>query len=117
MRTHEQNALRGMLGLCQRAGKMQSGADMAAAAIRAGKAHLALLDAGAADNTVKKISDACIYYHVPLLTLPQGLLGQAAGKDGRMAAAVTDAGFAARMQSMISGAEQNPAALHTENNK
>ena len=30
-------ALRGLLGLCQRAGKLQSGGDMALAAIRSGK--------------------------------------------------------------------------------
>ena len=69
-------ALRGLLGLCQRAGKLQSGGDMALAAIRSGKARVAVVDAQASANTVKKITDACIYYHVPLLTLPDGLLGE-----------------------------------------
>ena len=32
-------ALRGLLGLCQRAGKLQSGGDMALAAIRSGTAR------------------------------------------------------------------------------
>ena len=72
-------ALRGLLGLCQRAGKLQSGGDMALAAIRSGKARVAVVDAQASANTVKKITDACIYYHVPLLTLPDGLLGAACG--------------------------------------
>ena len=74
-----ETALRGLLGLCQRAGKLQSGGDMALAAIRSGKARVAVVDAQASANTVKKITDACIYYHVPLLTLPDGLLGAACG--------------------------------------
>ena len=96
--------LRGMLGLCRRAGKLQSGSDQVLAAIRGGSCRLALIDAGAAQNTVKKITDACIYYHVPFLTLPADALGEASGRDGRMAAAVTDAGFA-RALSELADAE------------
>ena len=98
-------ALRGLLGLCQRAGKLQSGGDMALAAIRSGKARVAVVDAQASANTVKKITDACIYYHVPLLTLPDGLLGAACGREGRMLAAVCDAGFASRLQMLMTEAE------------
>ena len=65
---------RGLIGLCQRAGKLQTGADLTAKAIKNGSCRLALLDGGAAANTVKKITDACIYYHVPCLTLPSGML-------------------------------------------
>lgn len=89
--------LRGMLGLCQRAGKLQSGADQVMNAIRNGSCRLALIDGEASQNTVKKITDACIYYHVPYLTLPGGALGEASGRDGRMTAAVTEAGFAKRL--------------------
>lgn len=98
-------ALRGLLGLCQRAGKLQSGGDMALSAVRGGKARTALVDADASANTVKKITDACIYYHVPLLTLPAGMLGSACGHEGRMIAAICDAGFAARIQSLMTDAE------------
>lgn len=95
-----ETALRGLLGLCQRAGKLQTGTDMALAAVKGGKALIILIDGGAAANTVKKAADACIYYHVPLITLPEGLLGSASGKDGRMLGAVLDAGFANRIQSL-----------------
>lgn len=98
-------ALRGLLGLCQRAGKLQSGGDMALAAVRGGKARAALVDGGASANTVKKITDACIYYHVPLLKLPEGMLGSACGHEGRMIAAVCDAGFATRIKSLMTDAE------------
>lgn len=92
--------LRGMLGLCRRAGKLQTGADQVLSAIRGGSCRLALIDAGAAQNTVKKITDACIYYHVPFLTLPEDALSEASGRDGRMTAAVTDPGFARRLREL-----------------
>lgn len=94
------DGLRGMLGLCRRAGKMQTGADQVVKAVRGGSCRLALIDGEAAQNTVKKITDGCIYYHVPCVTLPAGLLGEACGKDGVMTAAVLDAGFADRIRSL-----------------
>ena len=106
-----ENALRGLIGLCQRAGKLQSGTDMAIAAIRADKGRLALVDGQASENTVKKMTDACIYYHVPSVMLPAGLLGAATGKDGRMAAAVTDAGFALRLQAICA---ERDSAIHMQ---
>ena len=40
-----------------------------------------------------------------LLTLPDGLLGAACGREGRMIAAVCDAGFASRLQMLMTEAE------------
>ena len=105
---NKEKALQGMLGLCQRAGKLQSGTDIALTALRGGKGRLILLDEQASENTMKKVTDACIYYHAPWVQLPAGLLGAATGKDGRMAAAVTDAGFAARLQAIC--AEEDSAS-------
>ena len=101
----ENDRLSGLLGLCQRAGKLQSGADLALKAIRGGSCRLALLDADAAPGTVKKITDACIYYRVPLITLPADLLSSACGREGRMAAAVLDPGFAEAMKPLCSANE------------
>ena len=89
---------RGLIGLCQRAGKLQTGADLTAKAIKNGSCRLALLDGGAAANTVKKITDACIYYHVPCLTLPYGMMEEACGREGVRTAAVLDGGFAERLK-------------------
>ena len=105
MRKENESAVRGLLGLCQRAGKLQSGGDMALAAIRTGKACCALLDAGASANTAKKMTDSCAYYHVTLLLLPAGMLGSACGREGRMTAAVCDAGFASKLQTLMTEAE------------
>ncbi|MBQ9196330.1 MAG: ribosomal L7Ae/L30e/S12e/Gadd45 family protein [Clostridia bacterium] len=96
----DETRLRGLLGLCQRAGKLRSGADQAEKAIRNGSCRLALIDGEAAPNTVKKITDSCIYYHVPYLLLPKGLLQDACGREGRMTAAVLDAGFADRIKAL-----------------
>lgn len=100
-----ENALRGLLGLAQRAGRLQTGGDIAIAAVKTGKAVIALVDESASENTVKKISDACIYYHVPLYHLPEGLLEMSCGRSGRVVAALTDAGFAAKIQSILSEEE------------
>ena len=103
-----EDRLRGLIGLCQRAGKMQSGADLVVKSIRSGACRLALIDGKAAANTVKKITDSCIYYHVPYLLLPSGLLEEACGREGRMTAAVLDAGFADRLRVL---SEQSDEAL------
>ncbi len=93
--------LQGMIGLCQRAGKLESGTSLAEAAIRSGRCCLALVDSSASANTVKRMNDSCSFYGVSLIKLPPGLLEKACGKSNRMAAAVTDAGFAEKMMSFV----------------
>ena len=88
------NRLLSLLGLCARAGRLISGEKAAVAAIRGGSARCALLDGGAAANTEKSVADACAYHGVPLIRMEPDCLGDAIGKPGRMAAAVTDPGFA-----------------------
>ena len=91
----------GLLGLCARAGKVLSGEPAAEQAVRRGNARLVLLDQEAAPNAKKSLTDACAYYGVPLRLLPGGTLGQAIGKPGRMAAAITDPALAQRLASQI----------------
>ena len=91
------NRLLNMLGLCARAGKLISGEKACLQLIRSGGAYAVLLDAGAARNAMKSISDACGYHQVPLLSAPEFELGDAIGKPGRMVVAVTDEGFAKRI--------------------
>ena len=90
-------AMLNMLGLCARAGKLITGEKACVQAIRAGSARIALLDGAASANAVKALSDACISHGVPLARTGEYQLGDAIGKPGRMAAAVTDAGMAARI--------------------
>ena len=98
--------LRGLLGLAQRAGRLLTGMDNTLNAVRTGKAMLVLADESAAENTMKKLADACIYYHVPLVKLPQGLLEGATGRDGRMMGALTDKGFADKIKGLIADIEK-----------
>ena len=55
------SAVSGLLGLACRAGQIALGADIALQEIRAGKAALALLDAGASEGPRKKLLDACTH--------------------------------------------------------
>ncbi len=87
----------GMLGLCMRAGKLETGEKAGIQAIRSGRACAVLLDEGAAKNAVKAVTDACAWHEVPLLCTPEGALGAAIGKPGRMVAAIIDEGFAKRI--------------------
>lgn len=98
--------LRGLLGLSQRAGRLLTGMDNTLNAIRTGKACLVLADESAAENTMKKLTDACIYYHAPLMKLPQGLLEAATGREGRMMGALTDKGFADKVKGLMADIEK-----------
>ena len=86
-----------MLGLCARAGKLISGEKACLQSIRNGGAYAVLLDASAAKNAVKSITDACTYHEVKLIIAPEDALGDAIGKPGRMVVGITDAKLAERV--------------------
>ena len=91
------NRAMSMLGLCARAGKLISGEKACLQAIRSGGVYAVILDAAAAGNAVKAISDACRYHEMPLVRAPEYELGDAIGKPGRMVAGIADQGFAGRI--------------------
>ena len=91
------NRALGMLGLCARAGKLVTGEKAVVQLIRAGGACAVLLDGGVAGNAVKAVTQACQTHGAPLIVTAPGALGEAIGRDGRMAAAITDARMAARV--------------------
>ena len=91
------NRAMNLLGLCMRAGKLVTGEKASVQAVRAGSARAVVLDAGAAKNAVKAATDACNWHEVPLIRAPEGALGAAIGKPGRMVAAITDESFANRI--------------------
>lgn len=94
-----------MLGLCARAGRLVSGQQAVETALKAGKAKLVLVDAGASDGTKKALNDACRYRGVELIQMGEQALGNAIGRPGRMAAAVTDAPFAERIRQLLTQAD------------
>ena len=77
-----------MLGLAMRAGQLTFGEDGVRKAIASGSAKLVLLDAGASENTKKRMRDSAAYYGVALVETAADRLGFAVGKPGRMSAAV-----------------------------
>ena len=89
------------LGLCMRAGRVTSGQDACVELARTQQAALVLLDAGASDNTRKRIVDACRSHQVPLYELSQGELGRAIGKQGRMVAALQADGMASKLLTLL----------------
>ena len=95
-----ENALRGLIGLCMRAGKLRCGTDAALDSARYGKACLLIVDAGASENTQKRIHDTSDFYSVRCVILPEGMIADAAGRAA-MAAAVTAKGFAQKMLETI----------------
>ncbi len=86
-----------MLGLCARAGRLVTGEKAVVQAVRAGSCCVVLLDGGVAPNGLKAVTQACETHQVPLFRTDPGQLGQAVGRPGRMAVAVTDPGMAARV--------------------
>ncbi len=91
------NPLTNFLGLCNRAGALKTGEAVCEKLAKSGGAYLILLDAGASDRSRKAMQDACAFSGLRLIELEPGALGQAVGKPGRMAAAVTDKGFSEKL--------------------
>jgi len=110
------NRALGMLGLCARAGKIQSGEQAVELALKKGQACLILLDGAASQGTRKALSDACTYYSIPMRLTDADALGEAIGKPGRKVAAVTDGKLAQKLAGMLPGPEnEDPqAALHND---
>ena len=90
-----------MLGLAMRAGQLTFGEDGVKKAIASGGAKLVLLDAGASENTKKRMRDSCAYYGVQLAETAADRLGYAVGKPGRMSAAVNAGGICDKLISLI----------------
>lgn len=94
--------LAGMIGLCARARKLAIGTDIAADAVRVGKAGLLMVANDASQNTKKRIFNCAKYYETPCYEIPlsTGDLGNSVGKKGNTAAiAVLD-------RNMIKGIEK-----------
>ena len=98
----DEQKIRGLIGLCMRAGKIKTGTDIVEQTVKRGGAHLALVDAGMAPRGRKAIADACAYVNCPIAVVPEDMLGDAIGKPGRMAACITDAGFAEKLKTYLS---------------
>ena len=91
-----------LLGLARKAGRLVSGEFTVENAVRDREARLVIVATDASANTNKLFSDKCNYYHVPIRIFgTKDLLGAALGKQLRASVAVTDEGFATKLQKLI----------------
>jgi ribosomal protein L7Ae-like RNA K-turn-binding protein len=91
------------LGLASRARKLVTGEELVTKGIQNRQIVLVIISQDASENTFKKITDKCRTYNVRWVQFgDRDLLGQAIGKGPRVVIGVTDSGFSARLQQLIS---------------
>lgn len=87
-----------ILGLANAARKIVTGETLIKK-IRAKKVSLVLIAENASENTKKKITDKCHYYDIPYYIMDEDsdVLGNAIGKENRVAIGIADRGFAKKL--------------------
>lgn len=115
--------LKGFLGLCGRAGQITLGQDACVSAVRSETAAVVLMDESSAPTTRKRFSDSCASHNVPLYSVPEGLISQALGKDGRMTVTVKRGRMAQKLFELLkeeiplsgTNSSQNEPDPHSQN--
>lgn len=98
----------GLLGLCQRAGKLRSGEFAVEKSIKSGKSFLVIIPEDASDNTKKKFRNMTTYRSVPYQELgTKETLGHQLGRSERSSISIEDQGFAQAMIKYIDGGNVN----------
>lgn len=96
------NRVLGLLGLAEKAGKVQSGEFSTEKAVKSGRAFLCLVSEEASENTKKLFRNMCTYYEVPYYEFgSKDELGHATGKAMRASLAVVDPGFSEAIRKQI----------------
>jgi len=90
-----------MLGLAVRAGRVTSGESLCEREIRAGRAALALMDAGVSPGTRGKYAALCKAKGVPLYEISVDSLGKAIGKPNRMVAVMAKGPLQDKVESLL----------------
>lgn len=92
-----------LLGLASRARKIVTG-DVLLKEIRSKKVHLVLIAEDASENTKKKYTDKCSYYHIDCMIVGSvDDLSHAIGKENRVAVGINELGFASQIKSKLGG--------------
>ena len=98
-------AMKGMMGLCVRAGQAAFGEGACLTDIRKGNCGLLLLDGEISSRSEKKYLEACAGAGIMAAKLPAGFLEGATGRSG-MAMAVRKGSFAERIKIAAEAAEE-----------
>ena len=78
--------LKGLMGLCVRAGQAVFGEDSCMKAIREDRAALLLTDESISENSRQKAEPLCERKGVPVIRLRTGLLEESTGRPGKVMA-------------------------------
>ena len=92
--------LKGILGLCVRAGQAVFGEEGCRKAIASGQSRVLLLDEGASENTRKRYENLCGNAGARLAVLPAGFLNEATGRPGA-AMAIREGAFAEQVNGCL----------------
>ena len=90
------NRLKGLMGLCVRAGHAVFGEDSCMKEIREERAALLLMDESISENSRQKVTPLCDRKGVPVFRLQPGLLEESTGRPGKVML-VRTGGFAEQM--------------------
>ena len=96
----DERRLKGLMGLCVRAGQASFGEEGCRKAIEKGQCGILLLDGGISANSRKRYEDLCGWTGTRMAILPEGLLGDATGKPGA-AMAVKEGSFAEQIVQLL----------------
>ncbi|WP_220476642.1 L7Ae/L30e/S12e/Gadd45 family ribosomal protein [Limosilactobacillus fastidiosus] len=98
---NNQQFILNLLGLARRAKQIQSGEGSVLKSIQTGKAQFVFLAKDAGSATIKKFTDKCTFYQVPLCELfTKQQLSQAIGQS-RTVICVTQSGFARKFEELL----------------
>ena len=100
----DERRLKGVLGLCVRAGQAVFGEDGCRKAISAGQCGILLTDGDASDNTRKRYESICGRTGTEMAQLPAGLLAEATGRPGA-AMAVKQGSFSEQIRACLAAGD------------
>ena len=96
----DERRLKGLMGLCVRAGQAVFGEDGCRRSIANGQCGVLLLDGDISANSRKRYEELCGRTETRMELLPPGLLAEATGKPGT-AMAVKEGSFSEQMITLI----------------
>lgn len=90
-----------LLGMATKAGKLVTGEDLTLKEIRKEQAKIVIVASDASEKTIKKISDKCRHYQIPIaIHFTKSELSQAVGKE-RTICTTTDNGFGKKLRELL----------------
>ena len=91
-----------LLGIAQKAGKVESGTFLTEKAVKGRRAFIVVFAEDAVSGTARDLQNKCDFYHIPYgFCGTKEELGHAIGKQERTCCAVTDHGLADQIRKLL----------------